>query len=207
MSGINYFHSNRKMTEYPPKYCSCLRLGNINLLHLLLVNYILYEVLALSLDILDEVQEKRLPSIDVLRSLVDVDIPEGWERSGADIHGEAVDYSTASSLADSTQCTSHFKMALLTDNKGNQTSYQFVDSSGFVLFAADGLQSDNYYEAVECLTVGYKYKFTISDMDGICCNNGHGYYALSMNSEDLHEGGDFNIRRNVVFTAKGVDEL
>jgi len=114
--------------------------------------------------------------------------------------------STSAPTASPNLCTSVLKMVLWTDYNGSQTSYDLADiSNDSVVFESRDLQADLYYGESACLTAGNEYRFTIFDTDGICCNNGAGFYMLSTNGKQLHYGAEFENSRSVVFTAKPLD--
>jgi hypothetical protein len=86
-----------------------------------------------------------------------------------------------------------FEFDLQTDNYGGETSWKVVDSSGATVVALrDGYASNTLYEVKECLPLG-SYTFTIYDSypDGICCQQGNGWYNLHWHGQQIASGGDF----------------
>jgi len=99
-------------------------------------------------------------------------------------------------------CPFLFKMILWSDYQGQETSYSLLDKDGHILFENESLVDDEVYKESACLLLDYKYIFQISDTNGICCANGSGFFSLSLNGRQIQYGGEFNVRRNIVFTPR-----
>ena len=94
-------------------------------------------------------------------------------------------------------------MNLTLDDWPAETSWQFLDGNGTVLYSGgpyiEGV--DDFTIKTEIFTVNSDecYSFVISDSygDGICCASGNGFYELlDENSVVLSTGGNFNFGTN-----------
>ena len=101
---------------------------------------------------------------------------------------------------DDPDCAHQFKITLLTDQYGEETSWSLKDSEGAflathaALLGGNGDLSDSTeYELSLCVPEG-TLTFVIRDSfgDGICCNYGTGSYELFYDGELMHEGGKFD---------------
>lgn len=92
-------------------------------------------------------------------------------------------------------------ISLLTDNYGEETSWQITNSQNMNVATGNGYSANTQYEEQACLTDG-NYTFTIFDSygDGICCTYGSGNYALTSNSKVLANGANFQSSESTPFT-------
>lgn len=92
-------------------------------------------------------------------------------------------------------------LSLLTDNYGEESSWQIRDSLGNTTSSGSGYASNTQYTENICVTAG-DYTFTISDSygDGICCSYGEGSYTLSIGQKVLASGGSFQLNEITPFT-------
>jgi len=95
-----------------------------------------------------------------------------------------------------------------TDNYGDETTWQLVDSSSNVVAsgpAVDYADNTTYQEIISIPSLDECYSFSIFDSygDGICCSWGNGSYNLEdENGNVIISGGNFSNSESVVFTAK-----
>lgn len=95
-----------------------------------------------------------------------------------------------------------------TDNYGDETTWQLVDSSSNVVAsgpAVDYADHTTYQEIISIPSLDECYSFSIFDSygDGICCSWGNGSYNLEdENGNVIISGGNFSNSESVVFTAK-----
>ena len=92
-------------------------------------------------------------------------------------------------------------LSLLTDNYGEETSWQINDNLGNPVASGSGYASNTQYIENICVTEG-EYTFTISDSygDGICCSYGDGSYTLKIDQTVLASGGSFKLSEIKTFT-------
>jgi endonuclease I len=92
-------------------------------------------------------------------------------------------------------------LSLLTDNYGEETSWQIKDNLGNPVASGSGYASNTQYIENICVTEG-EYTFTISDSygDGICCSYGDGSYTLNIDQTVLASGGSFKLSEIKSFT-------
>jgi hypothetical protein len=92
-------------------------------------------------------------------------------------------------------------LSLLTDNCGEETSWQIRDSLDSTASSGSGYASNTQYTENICVTAG-DYTFTISDRygEGICCSYGDGSYTLSIGQKVLVSGGSFQLSEITPFT-------
>ncbi|WP_338731962.1 M43 family zinc metalloprotease [Mangrovimonas cancribranchiae] len=94
-------------------------------------------------------------------------------------------------------------LTLLTDDYGYETSWDFVDSNGTVLYnggnhptlGGTNLEDNTTYTEIFTISDNECYTFTIYDdfEDGICCDYGNGSYELmDNNSTTIFTGGEFD---------------
>ncbi|WP_274474837.1 M43 family zinc metalloprotease [Mangrovimonas aestuarii] len=101
--------------------------------------------------------------------------------------------------------TTQINLTIVTDNYGDETSWEFKDSSGAVLYSSPANTYDNNSTYNESFTVSGNqcYIFTINDEygDGICCDYGDGSYELSTGDGSLiYSGGDFGSIESIQIT-------
>ena len=100
-------------------------------------------------------------------------------------------------------CGDSLLLDLLTDNYGDETSWEICNSNAQVVASGSGYASNTEYISHICLPDG-DYTFTIYDSygDGICCVNGNGYYTLTNTStnEGLAQGGEFGVSESTSFS-------
>jgi len=95
-----------------------------------------------------------------------------------------------------------FNLELQTDNYGDETTWTLEDSTaGEVIAEAMFVVSNRLYQEEVCLTPGPCFLFTLFDSfgDGICCEEGDGYYIVSVDDEDIGSGGNFEDEDSVDF--------
>ncbi|MCF8345070.1 MAG: Omp28-related outer membrane protein, partial [Bacteroidales bacterium] len=93
-------------------------------------------------------------------------------------------------------------LELKTDNYGEETSWELVDSEGNVIYSGGNYASNTIYNETFELTDQFCYDFIIYDTygDGICCSYGQGYYELSDSEDNVFaDGGDFDTQETVPF--------
>jgi hypothetical protein len=115
-----------------------------------------------------------------------------------------------------TYATSQVVFNILTDDYGDETSWQLTNSSGAVVISGPSTPYANATSYQETLTIPAFdgcYTFTISDDfdDGICCGFGIGFYNLEdENGTVIISGGDFGSSESVTFNVQdplSVDEF
>ena len=92
--------------------------------------------------------------------------------------------------------TQQITLELLTDDYAEETSWEFREIGGAVLYSDSYNQSDDNTTFIETFGVvpDNCYEFEIFDSfgDGICCEFGDGFYNLSSDSGDvIFDGGEF----------------
>ncbi|PWK20799.1 putative secreted protein (Por secretion system target) [Xanthomarina spongicola] len=95
-----------------------------------------------------------------------------------DVDSENFDFGT--SFMGSTS----IELELVTDDYGSETTWEFTNSSGTVLYGSGSLSSNTTYNESFTIEDNECYTFTIYDSygDGICCDYGTGSYELSDNT-------------------------
>jgi len=87
-----------------------------------------------------------------------------------------------------------FELELRTDGWPDETSWQIEDGNGEILVSESGYDEQfTIFNYEYCLLVGC-YDFVIDDSygDGMCCNEGDGYYRGSTYGwKEVFNGGDF----------------
>ena len=101
--------------------------------------------------------------------------------------------------------TSTVNLTLLTDEYGDETSWDFKDSNDTILYSGetDVYGNETTYNHTFDVLTGGCYTFTIYDSgeDGICCSWGSGSYTLTdSNSNVIATGGEFLAQETVSFT-------
>lgn len=92
-----------------------------------------------------------------------------------------------------TPCSTSFELNLNTDNNAAQTFWNITDTdNGGTVASGNGYVNNNSYTINNCLPSGC-YKFTISDAgsDGICCGSGSGNFTISINGNQIRQGGSY----------------
>ena len=117
--------------------------------------------------------------------------------NGADLNNANDDLSVSFTIVDGEEMT----VSLLTDDYGDETSWEIEDSQGNVVASGDGYDDATQYTIPNCLADGC-YTFTIYDEygDGICCEWGNGAYELlSPDGDVMGEGGVFEDDESIQF--------
>ena len=101
--------------------------------------------------------------------------------------------------------TATVNLTLLTDEYGDETSWDFKDSNDTLLYSGetDVYGNETTYNHTFDVPTGGCYSFTIYDSgsDGICCSWGSGSYTLTdSNSNVIATGGEFLAQETVSFT-------
>ena len=96
----------------------------------------------------------------------------------------------------------NFALNLQTDYFGDETSWDIVDVNvGTVVRSVEKgyYQSNSSAYEYECLDSNGCYTFSIYDewSDGICCENGNGWFDVTVNGRFLYRGGDFQASDSV----------
>lgn len=92
-------------------------------------------------------------------------------------------------------------LTLITDNWGEETSWELADSNNTVLYSVDEdtYLSNTTYDVEFCLPSDACYTFTIYDSynDGICCGEGQGSYTIKDSEGNvLGSGGEFTSQQS-----------
>ena len=92
--------------------------------------------------------------------------------------------------------TQQITLELLTDDYAEETSWEFREIGGAILYSGSYNQSDDNTTFIETFGVvpDNCYEFEIFDTfgDGICCEFGEGFYSLTTDSGDvIFDGGEF----------------
>ncbi|MDH7912353.1 T9SS type A sorting domain-containing protein [Winogradskyella sp. SYSU M77433] len=101
--------------------------------------------------------------------------------------------------------TTSLVLNLLTDEFGDETSWEFVNSSGTVVASGPTFSyadETSYVENITIPTFSECYTFTIYDDydDGMCCDYGIGSYSLEdENGTVIISGGDFGSSESITF--------
>lgn len=109
---------------------------------------------------------------------------------------------SAMSNPPSNGCTDNtVDISLLTDNYGEETNWQIIDSQSVNVASGSNYIANTQYQEQVCLIDG-DYTFTIFDSygDGICCTYGNGNYALTSSSKVLANGASFQSSESTSFT-------
>ena len=101
--------------------------------------------------------------------------------------------------------TATVNLTLVTDEYGDETSWDFKDSNDTILYSGetDVYGNETTYNHTFNVPTGGCYSFTIYDSegDGICCGWGSGSYTLTdSNSNVIATGGEFGAQESVSFT-------
>jgi hypothetical protein len=92
--------------------------------------------------------------------------------------------------------TQQVTLELLTDNWAEETSWEFREIGGAVLYSGSYNQSDDNTTFIEAFDVVpdncYEFEIFDSYADGICCEFGDGFYSLTTDNGDvIIDGGEF----------------
>ena len=90
----------------------------------------------------------------------------------------------------------YFELALLTDDKAEETSWSLKDaSSGEQLMQGNNYQDFAHVEETMCLASNECHLFTIADIggDGICCEQ-VGMFVVRVNGLSVASGGSFGFK-------------
>ena len=106
------------------------------------------------------------------------------------------DAATSFDIGGNEYITQQITLELLTDDYAEETSWEFREIGGAVLYSDSYNQSDDNTIFIETFDVAPDncYEFEIFDTfgDGICCEFGDGFYNLSSDNGDLiFDGGEF----------------
>lgn len=107
---------------------------------------------------------------------------------------DPVDNTTTSNFNVLVYPVTNVTLTLVTDNYGDETSWQFTDASGTVLYSGGDYGNNQTTTQTFTLTNEGCYTFTISDEygDGMCCEWGTGSYTLTTaDGTTIAQGGDF----------------
>jgi len=79
------------------------------------------------------------------------------------------------------------------DKYGDETRFEIVDPDGDIVEEHFSFQNNKLYTFNYCLPPKCTYTFTIYDSygDGICCEEGDGYYSVTYNGDEIASGGEF----------------
>ncbi|WP_299249376.1 M43 family zinc metalloprotease [uncultured Lacinutrix sp.] len=118
------------------------------------------------------------------------------------------DFSAASSYPTTPQIIFN----LLTDDYGSETSWEFKNGAGTVLYSGNSYANNTSYTETFDVDPNECYTFTIEDAfgDGICCAYGIGSYDLTTSTGDvIFAGGDFASieNTNISTNSLSVDEF
>ena len=91
-------------------------------------------------------------------------------------------------------------LTINTDNYGNETSWEVLDSDNQVIYSGGGYANNTTYTETFCLEeVCYTLVLSDSYGDGICCTYGQGSYILRGPSGTIATGGEFANTESVEF--------
>jgi PKD repeat protein len=117
--------------------------------------------------------------------------------NGADLNGSNNDLSVNFTIVDGEEMS----VSLLTDDYGDETSWEIEDDQGNIVASGNGYGDATQYTIPTCLADGC-YTFTIYDEygDGICCEWGNGAYELlSPDGDVMGEGAEFEDNESIQF--------
>lgn len=128
---------------------------------------------------------------------------------------EETEYASRDGVADSpgevdTVCTDDFFLAIKTDDNPSQTKWNVIDNDTGNQVLTGGPYELPYavYTRRACLPDG-SYTFTMTDDggDGVCCNDGQGFFVLYKDGEPIvNSDGEFGNRTSTVFTLGDGDQ-
>ncbi|KAL3811895.1 hypothetical protein ACHAXA_005561 [Cyclostephanos tholiformis] len=101
-------------------------------------------------------------------------------------------------------CTDDFFLAVSTDNNPGETTWNVIDNDTGDEVLAGGPYSlpMAVYTQRACLPNG-SYTFTMLDDggDGVCCNDGKGFFLLSKDGKTIvNSSGEYGAKNSIVFT-------
>lgn len=105
-----------------------------------------------------------------------------------------VESTTATQLGGGSRGDVNIDIVILTDDYGNETTWELVERNSATLVASGGPYDDNtLYEITVAVDSTLCYDWTIFDTygDGICCQAGQGYFEVYYDAELVCSGGDF----------------
>lgn len=157
---------------------------------------------------------------------VNIDLPEQASPVGSNFFFIQLDNQSADSRTCNNDDTASFTgspaytetnsiiLNLLTDNFSEETTWEFKDETGTVLYSGgpyNGSSNDNtlFTESFD-VQQGRCYTFTIYDTenDGICCNYGEGSYELTTDDGVvIYEGGEFGSQESTVISTTPREEI
>lgn len=91
---------------------------------------------------------------------------------------------------------------LQTDGFGEETEWALTNETGEVVEQGGPYASNTYFTLTWDFMSGGCYTFAITDSgeNGICCDNGSGYYRIkNMSGDILFEGGEFGVQESHLF--------
>lgn len=104
-------------------------------------------------------------------------------------------------------CADEFFVAIGTDNNPGDTTWKVIDTSnGDLIFSGGPYEKKAAtFQKRACfprMSSKPTFLFTISDSqgDGLCCDDGNGFYVLAVNLKTISEGGDFGQGNFTIFT-------
>jgi len=100
---------------------------------------------------------------------------------------------------------SRITIDLFTDKYPNENTIYIQDENEAIIYQITGLTKKNSLHRFNvCLPVGC-YFFSISDQfgDGICCDNGNGYFSLQLDGNEILNGSNFGALDSISFCANG----
>jgi len=91
---------------------------------------------------------------------------------------------------------------LRTDNNANETTWELINSTGEVIYSGSGYENNTLYLIDWILDINDCYTFKIYDSagNGICCENGLGFYKLKDENDVVYFiGGNFGFQEIATF--------
>jgi hypothetical protein len=147
----------------------------------------------------DTTVARRLRRVDRDRSVVMEDGPGFTDETGQDgstqvsirapDEGLSPPDDIAGSAGRSLQCTS-VKIMFKVDKYGEETTVKLIGGGGAVMESVNEVKAYQTKTMTSCVADG-TYTFKLTDIDGICCGNGKGWYKLYVGSTLLITGGYF----------------
>ena len=96
---------------------------------------------------------------------------------------------------------------LLSDNWGYETSIELLGANGISYLNVSEFTDNTLNVFNVCVPNNSTYVFAITDTygDGICCDNGNGYYTVSICGETVIDGGTFEFEETINIEACSYD--